>query len=178
MDRDEFMDIVYSEFESDSDNNRANRIIYAADEYVESTQFGTKLAEVGTDCISRRQAIDAVTDELDIIDHVPKWVYDRLEKRLKQLPNVQHEPCEDAVSREEVLNCLEWQYPDKTPRTKIMELPPVTPEQHTGKWLWQTGKIRCNQCLSAIRRIDHDGLLNLCPNCGVKIMEGANNEGN
>ena len=42
-----------------------------------------------TDLISRRAAIDAVTDELDMIDHVPQWVFDRLEKRLKQLPSAQ-----------------------------------------------------------------------------------------
>ena len=41
------------------------------------------------DTISRQAAIDAVTDELDMIDHVPQWVFDRLEKRLKQLPPTQ-----------------------------------------------------------------------------------------
>lgn len=35
MTREEFMDIVYSELHSDGDNNRANRIIDAADEYAE-----------------------------------------------------------------------------------------------------------------------------------------------
>ena len=45
------------------------------------------------DLISRQQAIDAMTDELDMIDHVPQWVFDRLEKRLKQLPSAQPEPC-------------------------------------------------------------------------------------
>ena len=35
MTREEFMDIVYSELHSDSDNYRANRIIDAADEYAE-----------------------------------------------------------------------------------------------------------------------------------------------
>jgi hypothetical protein len=48
MDRQEFMDIVYSELESDPDNIRANMIIEAADEYAESVQLGTGLAEVGT----------------------------------------------------------------------------------------------------------------------------------
>lgn len=38
--------------------------------------------------IDRQTAIDAVTDELDMIDHVPQWVFDRLEGRLKQLPPV------------------------------------------------------------------------------------------
>ena len=45
------------------------------------------------DLINRQSAIDAVTDELDMIDHVPQWVFDRLEKRLKQLPPAQPEPC-------------------------------------------------------------------------------------
>lgn len=44
MDRQEFMDIVYSEFESEPDNIRANRIIEAADEYAENV----RLAETGT----------------------------------------------------------------------------------------------------------------------------------
>lgn len=35
MTREELMDIVYSELHSDDDNYRANRIIDAADEYVE-----------------------------------------------------------------------------------------------------------------------------------------------
>lgn len=41
----------------------------------------------------------------------------------------------DTISRQAALDCLEWQYPDKLPRTKIMELPPVTPKQRTGKWI-------------------------------------------
>lgn len=44
MNRQEFMDFIYSEFESDSDNIRANRIIEAADAYVESA----RMAEAGT----------------------------------------------------------------------------------------------------------------------------------
>lgn len=36
MTREEFMGIVYDELYSDGDNNRANRIIDAADEYAES----------------------------------------------------------------------------------------------------------------------------------------------
>ena len=43
------------------------------------------------DMVSRQTAIDAVTDELDMIDHVPRWVFDRLEGRLKQLPSAQPE---------------------------------------------------------------------------------------
>ena len=50
------------------------------------------------DLISLKAAIDAVTDELDMIDHVPQWVFDRLEKRLKQLPSAQPEvDCQKCV---------------------------------------------------------------------------------
>lgn len=38
MTRDEFMDLVYSELYSDGDNNRANRIIDAADSYAEDCE--------------------------------------------------------------------------------------------------------------------------------------------
>ena len=49
--------------------------------------------------IEKQQAIDAVTDELDRIDHVPQWVFDRLEKRLKQLPPAQPKIiyCKDCI---------------------------------------------------------------------------------
>ena len=49
--------------------------------------------------IEKQQAIDAVTDELDMIDHVPQWVFDRLEGRLKQLPPAQPEIiyCKDCI---------------------------------------------------------------------------------
>lgn len=40
------------------------------------------------DTISRQAAIDVICLELDMIDHVPQWVYDRLENKIKQLPSV------------------------------------------------------------------------------------------
>ena len=43
------------------------------------------------DLISRQQAIDTVIDELDMIDHVPQWVFDRVERRLKWLSSIQPE---------------------------------------------------------------------------------------
>jgi len=41
--------------------------------------------------VSRKAVIDAIRLELDMIDHVPKWVYDRLENRIKQLPSAEDE---------------------------------------------------------------------------------------
>lgn len=39
MDRNEFMCLVYDELYSDGDNYRANRIIDAADEYIDDTMW-------------------------------------------------------------------------------------------------------------------------------------------
>ena len=46
------------------------------------------LHEVTTDpdTVSRKAAMDAVCEELDSIDHVPQWVFDRLTKKIENLP--------------------------------------------------------------------------------------------
>lgn len=41
--------------------------------------------------ISKRDAIEVIEDELDKIDHVPQWVFDRLTNRLRELPPAQPE---------------------------------------------------------------------------------------
>ena len=62
IDREEFMSIVYDELHSDGDNNRANRIIDAADGYAESTQ----LPPTSEDTISRRPLIDKLESWLKV----------------------------------------------------------------------------------------------------------------
>ena len=113
--RDAFMNLVYDELHSDGDNNRANRIIDAADEYVEYSlakqyaKLGTNLAEVGTDCISRQAALDIFDDYNVAVENGQIEAYSRDRKRLCDLPPAQPEPCEDAVSRAEILrmiNCI------------------------------------------------------------------------
>lgn len=43
------------------------------------------------DLISRQDAKDVVDMELDAIDHVPEWVYDRLLTALDKVPSAQPE---------------------------------------------------------------------------------------
>lgn len=45
--------------------------------------------ETHGDLISRQAAIDALNDELDAIDHVPKWVFERLARRIERLPSAE-----------------------------------------------------------------------------------------
>ncbi len=134
-----------------------------------------------------RQAMIDLWDKYHHTIAVDAMQYDA---ELRQLPPVQPEPCEDAVSREEVLNCLEWQYPDKLPRTKIMELPPVTPKQRIGKWvpvgvvevfggesaIWGNTIMyhQCSECGGQALKDDFENevLSEFCPYCGLK-MEGS-----
>lgn len=90
-------------------------------------------------------------------------------------------PCEDTVSRKAVLalakdvvledgckhRCID--------ATQIHELPPVTPKQRTGKWIWQTEDIyRCSKCGEEIhvKEVMNVPQYICCPMCGEK-MEGA-----
>jgi hypothetical protein len=155
------------------------------------------------DLISRQAAIDALDEQIALCDKalksigismkdeyaakVEKASLTAFRERLEYLPPAQPGPCEDAVSREEVLNCLEWQYPDKLPRTKIMELPPVTPKQRTGYWYpvgmaeavggesAQWGSTiayhRCSECdEQALCEFGQEVLSDFCPHCGAKMV--------
>ena len=173
-------------------DSNINRDITIAIEVLKA-QLGTNLAEVGTDTISRQEAQrlfgKALTYKEQIgkltwtTSEVKQWIADYIE----DLPSAQPEQCEDAVSREEVLNCLEWQYPDKTPRTKIMELPPATPKQRTGYW-YPVGMVeavggestqwgsaiayhKCSECDEQALRDDfeQEALSEFCPHCGAKM---------
>ena len=54
-----------------------------------------------SDLISRQDTIDAIVHELDMIDHVPQWVSDRLVKALSGVPSI------DAV---QVIRCKDCKY--------------------------------------------------------------------
>ena len=112
------------------------------------------------DLISRQAAIDAVTDELDMIDHVPQWVFDRLVKRLKQLPPAQPEVLAHGEG----------------------ELS-AQPERKKGKWIitktergWNCAEypteVTCSNC-NYIE--DYQKALDFCPNCGAD-MRGEQDE--
>lgn len=51
--------------------------------------------------ITKKQAIEAITDELDRIDHVPKWIFDRLERAIRKLPSAEEESFEWCIDCKE-----------------------------------------------------------------------------
>jgi len=54
--------------------------------------LGTNLAEVGTDCISRQAAIDAVRATLLSWSYMPEWRDNKIIEAVEQLPPIQTEP--------------------------------------------------------------------------------------
>jgi hypothetical protein len=66
-------------------------------------------------------------------------------KALKQ------EPCEDAISRQDALDCLTATGLKKfdfilDARDKIKKLPSVTPQPKTGHWIDDCGGVKCSCC--------------------------------
>ena len=108
------------------------------------------------DLISRQAAKDVVDMELDAIDHVPEWVYDKLLTALDKVPSAQpelaqnlHTTCSDAISRQAAIDAIhedadwlaaqgsDWQV-ERMERDKsiLKSLPSAQPEQI----------IRCTNC--------------------------------
>lgn len=55
--------------------------------------------------INRDKAITVIEDELDKIDHVPQWVFDRLTNRLRELPPAQPEIIRCKDCKYGILDC-------------------------------------------------------------------------
>lgn len=55
------------------------------------------------DLVSRKYVVEAIIDELDKIDHVPQWVYDKLTDRIKTLPPDGWLPINDEIPSDDIL---------------------------------------------------------------------------
>ena len=96
----------------------------------------------------------------------------------------EQEPCDDAISRQEVLNILFYKSDNnsevrlsKELRDRIKNLPSVKPQSKTGHWFvderpQSDREIICSNCEQPIFRyhkLDFDYRPKYCPNCGAKM---------
>ena len=109
---------------------------------------------------------------------------------------LEQEPCEDAMSRQAVLDMASVIETDDYSGNEILEvvdvddikaLPSVTPAQKKGKWIdtdvtllnrqgYIVHEVICSECnwISYFRKMGNKYIgANLCPNCGCKMSEGG-----
>lgn len=141
---------------------------WAVKEVTEALQSISERLEPCTDAVSR-EAVMKIVDEEWICN--ADYDFRSLVESIEKLPSVNPQPCDDAVSREYLLdNCVV----DKVtmpyvPVSKIKNAPPVT--QKSGKWIKSIdyiGNVKCSICQ---KEYDQDVLYDAkyCPNCGAKM---------
>ena len=105
---------------------------------------------------------------------------------IEDLPSAQPEPCEDAVSRADVIDMLEMypftEYSEyEAAREVVKRLPSAQPERKNGKWLPDNNSVYemrfvCSECkesqvVPTIGFTKYKPIWDFCPNCGAR-MEG------
>lgn len=85
---------------------------------------------------------------------------------------LEQEPCEDAVSRQAVIELCESWWLGHTKEddfaTEIRALPSVNP-QKTGHWIDTGSGQECSECREI--QYGYDSFRYFCPNCGAKMIE-------
>ena len=128
-------------------------------EIISNTELGTNLAEVGTDCISRQAAIDAIGEKSD-----------EIYKTKQKGATYPHDDFFQGMAYAEDV---------------VKRLPPIQPKR--GKWIYCEDSMadcvdgyRCDQCGFFIpwdyqhKGIDYIKDYNFCPHCGS--YNGGKNE--
>lgn len=144
--------------------------------------------------ISKQVALDALLAKMDEIDDKPEVVLGMAVAMgmIKAMPPaLEQEPCDDAVSREAVLDLCDSkdeEYKVRHFREDVECLPSVQPKQtkscykmcdkwqRMGRWKPYDGSwYECSEC-GAVR--EAVGFFeNYCPNCGAKMASPTGSEG-
>ena len=111
----------------------------------------------------------------EIYVYMPKeWIIpmeNALDMAIKAL---EQEPCEDAISRQAVLDLLEdtnngWII------NEVSQLPSVKPQEKTGHWQHYEGMLICSECgtefYDDIMEYCGDDVPKCCPDCGCRMVE-------
>lgn len=134
--------------------------------------------------MTRKEALEYLKSEFEDAkcedsEYYQEWA-DALYMAIKAL---EQEPCEDAVSRTEVLNLVRFNaFHVKSQIKAIENMPPVTPQEpKIGHWLYiDERKAKCSQCgyIQITGGADktghcniHYGVYKYCTNCGAKMED-------
>lgn len=127
-----------------------------------------RLRGILTEAVEFENSVCYVTEE----DREP------LEIAIKAL---EQEPCEDAISRQAIIDEMEKRHAEGDCITKgfVKNLPPVNPQVKTGHWIYvdechEHG--RCSECGYGSVDLVGGELWNFCPNCGCRMVEPQESE--
>ena len=149
------------------------------------------------DAISRQAVLDAFWKLNVELSPTAIWT---IQNMVKDVPSVTPQPCEDAISRHAVLDIItfedKWLFDAKSHnkdteiafssmKSKISEMPSVTPQQRTGRWIMPVQddgmsdpiyyQVRCSECGFDLdpqtwhMELHQYGADKYCPNCGAKM---------
>ena len=78
----------------------------------------------------------------------------------------EQEPCEDAISRQAVLDVIEREEFKGDAISEIEKLSSVIPQPKTGRWIrcYVIQEFKCSECRVCFRNTS-----NYCPNCGARM---------
>lgn len=124
--------------------------------------------------MTREEAKAELNKEIDEIS-LGSYTYDGLERSIALeigIKALEQEPCEDAISRQAVIEIAESSKSNWIDNSvlfkRVNELPPVTPKPKTGHWIYRVVGIyryaSCSECNKM--QVDES---NYCPNCGVEM---------
>ena len=119
--------------------------------------LGTNLAEVGTDCISRQAAIDAVRATLLAWSYMPKWRDNKIIEAVKRLPPIQPKRGKWIKKHRHYGG-----FRDYTGFDAMGEQHTITVDERT-----EYDDLYCSECGAR----SADNFLNFCSNCGAKMEE-------
>ena len=116
---------------------------------------------------------EEMLNHLEIMSSYPEYPGDG-EALDMAIAALKAEPCEDAISRQAVLDAVKNNY-RMAAIDSIEKLPPVTPKPRTGKWndyyTSQKGNdvFNCKLCGATFIVTQGKDDMNFCPNCGAKM---------
>ena len=130
--------------------------------------------------MTRDEAISIMNVILHMLE--PQYDTDRIEDAVEMaIKALEQEPCEDAVSRQAVIDTLTKTSGIRGDALKALyDLPSVTPQPKIGKWIMSDdGLYRpiCNNCgahpwKGYIPTVEEaTEAFKYCPNCGTKMQE-------
>lgn len=122
------------------------------------------------DLISRQAVQDYIAKYLSqyLYDDVREAV-EVIDEYIGELPSVNPQPCDDAISKQQVLNACDQSINILEAVDRIMDLPSVEQKQKTGHWVRSYGNYICSECGHA-KEARHIGkATHYCSFCGVEM---------